>query len=374
MWLGYSTATAEDIYWTDGSYWEICTQINPCKVSYSSDNHTAISTPTNDIFRSKWGTYPLMQHDKNYTPYNSNNLKYYIKPFTITGNNSICSNALNNYNAVNVPSGYIVTWSLSPSGIATITSNGNSCSLVRNGTSNGQIALTATISLCGVTYQVSKSIKVGMPYSLYGAGGGPYQGAVMETDFDEGPCNTQCYSPGGPNKNWSASAAYNATSDSWQKVWSIPSNYAFWSASNNTISLFFKGQNQYVELRRTITNACGSIQQYYCFTSNTTLCPAPMMMMSSTTVNQTLKVYPNPTLNGSTIALELFLEEEQIDFENATIQLIDKNNKIVLEKTGRKVLKESINLPSSISNGTYYVSVTNSNGIVSSELIINGGQ
>lgn len=70
VWLGAYTSTAEDIYWEDGSYIEVCNPTFPAKVSYASDNHSAITTSTNDIFRSKWGNFPLMEHDKDYTPYN----------------------------------------------------------------------------------------------------------------------------------------------------------------------------------------------------------------------------------------------------------------------------------------------------------------
>ena len=74
----------------------------------------------------------------------------------------------------------------------------------------------------------------------------------------------------------------------------------------------------------------------------------------------------------STITLELFADEQQIDFENATIQLLDKSNKILIEKVGGKLVKEKLDIHA-ISSGTYFITVTNTNGIVSKELIINGG-
>ena len=40
----------------------------------------------------------------------------------------------------------------------------------------------------------------------------------------------------------------------------------------------------------------------------------------------------------STITLKLFAEQQQIDFENATIQLLDKSNKILIEKVGGKLV------------------------------------
>lgn len=285
----------------------------------------------------------------------------------IVGDATICTSKP--YSISNLPTSANVVWSVIPAGAVTFVNTGNNT--VATKATNGNATIKATINKCGVIYELTKPVALGVPYTLYSAGGSGE--AVMETGFDEGPCNIQCYNPGGPIKVWSTSAAYNSTSVSWQKIWSMPANYGFYSAAGNTVSLFFKGQNQSVEFKRTITNVCGSINEYYCFGSNTTLCPPEIGPLRTQQLPQTLKAYPNPTAIGSTITLELFLEEQAIDFENATIQLVDKSNKIVLEKVGKKTLKEKLEIHS-VSSGTYYVTVTNSNGIVSTELIIGSGQ
>ncbi|WP_155978027.1 hypothetical protein [Pedobacter glucosidilyticus] len=109
VWLGYYTATAEDIYWNDESYIEICNDQVGAKVSYSSDNHSAITTNNLGIFKSKWGAFPVMEHASNYTPYNSSNLKYYIKKPSIQGPSQFCTTAT--YQIPNLPNGATVTWS-----------------------------------------------------------------------------------------------------------------------------------------------------------------------------------------------------------------------------------------------------------------------
>jgi hypothetical protein len=85
VWIGTSSATAEDIYWTDGSYIEVSSQTDAIKVSYANDNHSAITTGTNNVFISKWGSWPLMRHVYNDCPYTSSGLKYYSSTREING-------------------------------------------------------------------------------------------------------------------------------------------------------------------------------------------------------------------------------------------------------------------------------------------------
>lgn len=289
----------------------------------------------------------------------------------IVGDNVICTSK--QYLVSNLPAGATVSWVAAPAYVTINTSN-NVATLTKS--VDGKITLKATISYCGETYVVTKeNIAVGLPYVQYSYEGCVYPVAAVEAGTDEGPCNTQCYSPS-QSKTWCAANVYNATNVTWQKIASTPANYSFWSGSwsgnNNFVSVQFKSPNQYVELKTTMTNTCpGSTVQYYCFGSNTTACPSGMMMMAGS--NQTLKIYPNPTSANTTISLELYLDEQQIDFENSTIQLINSKNKVILEKTGKKVMTEQLDIPI-ISSGTYYVNVTNNNGTVSEELVISSAR
>jgi hypothetical protein len=67
----YGMPNNEDIYWTDGSYIEVCTPHRLSKVSYHISDHSAITTANANVFISKWGEGPLMQHAYNYAPNNS---------------------------------------------------------------------------------------------------------------------------------------------------------------------------------------------------------------------------------------------------------------------------------------------------------------
>ncbi|MFM7429635.1 MAG: hypothetical protein ACKO1F_07015, partial [Flammeovirgaceae bacterium] len=152
VWIGYYTVTAEDIYWNDGSYVEVCSQTFPAKVSYASDNHSAITTNQTDIFKSKWGQLPVMQHNKNYTPYNSSVLKYYGR---ISGPSLVCSTGQFNIGTI---SG--ITWSSSnPTGL-TINAAGTA---TRQNNFNGQVTITAAVaSACG-NVNFTRDVWVGVP-------------------------------------------------------------------------------------------------------------------------------------------------------------------------------------------------------------------
>ncbi len=74
VWMG-KTTNPTSIYRTDGSYIGT-TSNNTSKVSYQSDNHSAVKTGS-DMFISKWGSGALVRHHKNQSPYNASQLSYY---------------------------------------------------------------------------------------------------------------------------------------------------------------------------------------------------------------------------------------------------------------------------------------------------------
>jgi len=87
VWIGKKTDTAEDIYWTDGSYTEVPESI-ATKVSYDqSGNHSAIRI-NSEWYQSKWGPSALVKHHPNdvdtiYKPQKTK--KFYIKKPLIVG-------------------------------------------------------------------------------------------------------------------------------------------------------------------------------------------------------------------------------------------------------------------------------------------------
>ncbi len=98
VWIGYSTTTAEDIYWQDGSYIEQPGEANATKVSYvgSLADHSAVTTNQSGIHISKWAQGPLVRHPYNHSPFwpYSSGFKYYLKRLLVPGDYSTISAAL----------------------------------------------------------------------------------------------------------------------------------------------------------------------------------------------------------------------------------------------------------------------------------------
>ena len=112
----------EKIYISDSSYTEVSQETYPGKVFWASGDHTAITTEQQGIFISKWNEWPLMKHAWNYSPFGSNNLKYYQKASpspSISGPSSVCDQAT--YTVENLPQGATVQWSVSNNNV-TLTS------------------------------------------------------------------------------------------------------------------------------------------------------------------------------------------------------------------------------------------------------------
>ena len=112
----------EKIYISDSSYTEASQETYPGKVFWASGDHTAITTEQQGIFISKWNEWPLMKHAWNYSPFGSNNLKYYQKASpspSISGPSSVCDQAT--YTVENLPQGATVQWSVSNNNV-TLTS------------------------------------------------------------------------------------------------------------------------------------------------------------------------------------------------------------------------------------------------------------
>lgn len=168
--VGYLFKTSEDIYMTDGSYIEVDPAIElscATKVSYTPGNtynHSAVTTSTPGVFLSKWGTYPLVRHNKDYCPYYDNGtvLKYYFRApstYQITGAPSLCTGSTTY--SVNAYSVATITWSASPANVVSLQQNGNSVTITK--LNSGVITLTATIAdNCGkVTILNKTNIQIG---------------------------------------------------------------------------------------------------------------------------------------------------------------------------------------------------------------------
>jgi hypothetical protein len=154
VWIGYNTYTAEDVYWTDGSYNEVsepyCT-----KISYAN-NHSAISTGTTDIYISKWGGAPLMRHAYYYTPGYGPREHFYRRAVDVPQEYSSISSALSAAvltQTVTVSSdNYSISQTLNVPGYVTLKINSGASLYFASGT-----GLTAygTVNAYGVTFSGS---------------------------------------------------------------------------------------------------------------------------------------------------------------------------------------------------------------------------
>tara|TARA_R110000744_G_scaffold166316_1_gene283371 strand:+ start:2484 stop:3458 length:975 start_codon:yes stop_codon:yes gene_type:complete len=149
----------DDKYWQDCSYVEVSAS-QAQKISYASDDHSAVKSDVAGKYESKWGSWPVMRHNPTDTPYDETTLKYYIKP-SLSGPSNFCTTG--NFSVV-APSGTSVTWSVNPSSAATFPSgSGTSKTFTRSGTFTGTATITATMNFTGgcSTTILSKSLYIG---------------------------------------------------------------------------------------------------------------------------------------------------------------------------------------------------------------------
>lgn len=288
--------------------------------------------------------------------------------YTITGTNSLCSSTPQIYTVNNLPVGATVVWSRTPSNTTTLTqSSSNVATLTKNANANGVTTLTATITTACGTFTSSMYVFLGIGTNTIT---GPEQAcARFPTSY------TVDVLPG--------ELVQDITSISWQLKNNITNQNIPLTASNSYIdgeypNITIIGNNSSIpknvqlSLTCTIQSACGTtvLSKNFVMMPWTT-CPFGLTSTTNTTFSQNLKVYPNPTETNKSITLELSALDKtaKANFENTTIQLVDANDNIILQKQGNKVEKETLEIPS-LSNGTYYVRIINQYGTKAEQIII----
>lgn len=179
----------DDTYWTDGSYVEVSDKALPyaTKVSYPNGDHSAVTTSNTNLFVSKWGSWPLMQHAPTYSPYNSSGLKYYSIP--ITGARFICSGS-ENYSTITSSGVSSYTWTAG-SGISPSSQTSSSSTFTASTPYSGVSSLSVSMSptCAGTTVGATKAINMGngpiLSHVTYNGGGFPdpvcqYSGGFMQ--------------------------------------------------------------------------------------------------------------------------------------------------------------------------------------------------
>lgn len=145
-------APEEEKYWEDSSYIEVSSQFSATKVFYGQgpgNDHSAITTPIEGRFISKWAYWPRFVHDANDCPWSIGmNLHYYVLRPKITGLDVVCPSSGTAFTLNNPPTNFSVVWSTSPEPQGSdysVVPNGNEC-IITNYDHVGEIVLTATLT------------------------------------------------------------------------------------------------------------------------------------------------------------------------------------------------------------------------------------
>ena len=167
VWMGRFDVTAENVYWTDGSYTEVAENV-ATKVSYHQDgNHSAIRL-NSTWYQSKWGwAGPLVKHHPNDVPvdYQPSKVKKYYRR-TISGPDQICDEGT--YTLNNLPTGATINWGSTGSGglgrvLSLVSGQGTPTAVFRK-IFPGNHTIYADITIGGITARAEKNnIATGTP-------------------------------------------------------------------------------------------------------------------------------------------------------------------------------------------------------------------
>jgi hypothetical protein len=146
-WMGYKTKTAEDVYWDyeNGGYMQVLNEAEASKVSYYLDttNHSAVTTHTLGIVRSKWGDGALYEHPIGDGPYvGMDKRRYYKLRVNIAQQNSNvpCYNQTKTFTSPSLNLiGATYTWRCS-SNLETFSGQGTNTYTVRVNSTAGQLS------------------------------------------------------------------------------------------------------------------------------------------------------------------------------------------------------------------------------------------
>ncbi|MCH6198665.1 S8 family serine peptidase [Aquiflexum sp. LQ15W] len=259
----------------------------------------------------------------------------------ISGADIACS--ASSYTIAGFPAGASVSWSASPSGIATISGSGQTITL--SPVSNGQITLTAVITgSCGPAPSISKNIQVGpinsSQVSLIG------QSAVC-------PANQYTYQavvPGGHKPGY----IYQ---------WTYPSGWNVQSQSGPNITFYVPSNPNYGTVRFRVNNGCG-FSEY----SGITVFPGYNCSAFPYSVN----VYPNPAIDQ--FKFEIQQPKNYRDFmergaeEKFEVEFYDQNGNMVSSFETFK-WEETLNL-SKLGSGFYFLQIKYRNSVFKRQIEI----
>lgn len=258
---------------------------------------------------------------------------------TITGSSSLCSGS-QQYSVDNIPCGGTVSWSVSLSGPATMTTSGNQATL--NYVSSGNIILYANVSLpCAVgSINLVKEIVVGIPI----ADNFPIFGPSLLCTNQIGFYSTPVY--GGVTYNWT--------------VTGFPGGGA--GPSFTLMAPPFPGSGQII---LNLSNACGNVPD------------PPIMFVNINNCFKSFVVTPNPATDNLSINATNDKKTVTPDDKEGkqqgliyAIKVFDNSGNTKIERQYR-LGQTSVNLQvTSLNSGIYLISIFNGKSWESQQIVV----
>jgi len=296
-WIGYYQGNADEyIYWEDGSYIEVTGFVPyPGKVSYASDDHSAITTNQSGWFISKWGNKVLARHQYDDCPYTSSNLKYYKLNFQISGPSLLCNSA-GEYSLSDTPGGEI-TWGQSNNLSRSSSQGANPCSFSPVSDGQGWVSASFT-SGCGTSFTLpQKNVWVGTP---------DHDNISITGDDWVVP----------KNSIFMATASEEMYIDDYQ--WDLPYGFNI-TMGQGTYTIRFNAPSgfgsDYYGLQ--LHNTCGTSGRNY--------------MMYEAPFKSVLIVSPNPTSGETTVSIEPEVTKDEFLKSTSTETTLDENTEWDIE-------------------------------------------
>ena len=197
----------QSIYYDDGSYVST-TADDATRVCYVGRDHSAMLAPTTtdvDMFYSKWGSWPLVQHHKDYCPYCPYSSLAYYKlneevyippppPPTLSGPATICTSGI--FTISNFILGTTVDWVIS-GGASYLNRTDSTITITKPNYSTQYTTITAIVKRPGLS-----SVTLSQPLVFWQSG---IQNASIHTYglyFSGGEVYLNPVPPGASNYNW----------------------------------------------------------------------------------------------------------------------------------------------------------------------------
>lgn len=320
-WIGYYVTTDEDIYMTDGSYIQVCNEIYPGKVTWVNGDHSAITTSTPGRWISKWNKYPLVEHNKDETPFGTG-YAYYAST-KILGSNSILCSGTRDFSVQNIPQA-TYTWTYSSNLSPVSLTNSHQFTVQRNGSSNGVAWVEVQVStICSAT-PVSNRVyfTVGTPSPYLGGtfnDGGSGLNQPLESTYNEIYNKTVYITLSGSSNEFTWDGFYSNGNVTWYHPVGhdgLVINFG------NPLPVYY---GDYVGFSIHRTNACGTASE--------------PLFFNYVGPSQYYRVAPNPVTSTFTVTkIEIKQKVQRSDKKNLNmdmtrLQIIDKMGNIVKEKT-----------------------------------------